>query len=116
MYKTERTSEFEQGKGDRNRYLHGASLLPGRTWGGTLCPACNALLEYARQRRDRCPHGDNKPFCSNCPIHCHKPEMRQQMRAVMRYAGPRMLLSHPIPVLRHIAETLRRKRRNANAG
>jgi len=42
--------------------------------------------------------------------------MRQQMRAVMRYAGPRMLLSHPIPVLRHIAETLRRKRRNTHAG
>jgi len=42
--------------------------------------------------------------------------MRQQMRAVMRYAGPRMLLSHPIPVLRHIEETLRRKRRNTRAG
>ena len=53
------------------------------TRGEVLCPACNALLEYARQRRDRCPHGDNKPFCSNCPIHCYKPEMRQQMRAVM---------------------------------
>ena len=22
-----------------------------------LCPACNALLEYARERRDRCQHG-----------------------------------------------------------
>lgn len=75
-----------------------------------------ALLEYARQRRDRCPHGDNKPFCSNCPIHCYKPEMRQQMRAVMRYAGPRMLLSNPILALRHMAETMRRKRRNTHAG
>ena len=50
------------------------------------------------------PHGDNKPFCSNCPIHCYKPEMRQQMRAVMQYAGPRMLLSNPILVLRHMAK------------
>ena len=82
------------------------------TRSGALCPACNALLEYAWQRRDRCPHGDNKPFCSSCLIHCYKPEMRRQMR----YAGPRMLLSHPIPVLRHIAETLRRKRRNTHAG
>ena len=86
------------------------------TRGEALCPACNALLEYAGQRRDRCPHGDNKPFCSSCLIHCYKPEMRRQMRAVMRYAGPRMLLSHPIPVLRHMAETMRKKRRNANAG
>ena len=28
------------------------------TRGGTLCPACAALLEYARERRDRCPHGE----------------------------------------------------------
>ena len=28
------------------------------TRGEALCPACNALLEYARQRRDRCPHGE----------------------------------------------------------
>ena len=28
------------------------------TRGGALCPACAALLEYARQRRDRCPHGE----------------------------------------------------------
>ena len=26
--------------------------------GEELCPACAALLEYARQRRDRCPHGE----------------------------------------------------------
>ena len=86
------------------------------TRGEALCPACAALLEYARQRRERCPHGDNKPFCPNCPIHCYKPEMRQQMCAVMLYAGPRMLLSNPILVLRHMAETMLRKRRNAHAG
>jgi len=53
-------SEIEQGRGDRNRYPHGAPVLPGRTWdkGGALCPAYAALLEYARQRRDRCPHGE----------------------------------------------------------
>ena len=28
------------------------------TRGEALCPACNALLEYARQRRDSCPHGE----------------------------------------------------------
>ena len=28
------------------------------TRGETLCPACAALLEYARQRRDSCPHGE----------------------------------------------------------
>ena len=33
------------------------------TRGGALCPACNALLEYARQRRDRCPHGEIQRCC-----------------------------------------------------
>ena len=28
------------------------------TRSGALCPACAALLEYARERRDRCPHGE----------------------------------------------------------
>ena len=32
MYKTERTSELKQGKGDRNRYPHGAPVLLGRAW------------------------------------------------------------------------------------
>ena len=27
------------------------------TRGEVLCPACHALLEYARERRDRCLHG-----------------------------------------------------------
>ena len=27
------------------------------TRGEALCPACAALLEDARERRDRCPHG-----------------------------------------------------------
>ena len=32
MHKTERTSELEQGKVDRNRYTQGAPVLPGRAW------------------------------------------------------------------------------------
>ena len=38
----------------RQRYCLGVH----GTRGGALCPACNALLEYARQRRERCPHGE----------------------------------------------------------
>ena len=32
VYKTERTSELEQGEGDRNRYPHDAPVLLGRAW------------------------------------------------------------------------------------
>ena len=81
-----------------------------------VCDSCRQLQEYAFARLDRCRFGERKPACRNCKVHCYKPEMRQQMRAVMRYAGPRMLLTHPILVLRHMEETMRRKRRNTHAG
>ena len=67
-----------------------------------LCTDCHALQAYAETRLDRCPYGQNKPTCNRCPIHCYKPDPKEQMRLVMRYAGPRMLLPHPILALRHL--------------
>ncbi|USD44104.1 nitrous oxide-stimulated promoter family protein [Vibrio sp. SCSIO 43135] len=67
-----------------------------------LCNECQALLEYAEVRLDRCPYGEAKPTCNKCPIHCYKPEPKEQMRQVMRYSGPRMLLPHPILSIRHL--------------
>lgn len=67
-----------------------------------LCVSCSELLIYAEQKLDRCPYGQDKPTCNNCPIHCYKPEPKEQMRLVMRYAGPRMLLSHPFLAIRHL--------------
>ena len=78
---------------------------------GQLCPTCQALADYARERSDHCPRMACKTFCSNCPVHCYRPEMRAQIRAVMRFSGPRMLLCHPIPALRHLALSLREKRK-----
>lgn len=67
-----------------------------------LCPRCEELLGYARIRLSRCPFGENKSTCRQCSIHCYKPEMKERMREVMRYAGPRMLLYHPVAALRHL--------------
>ena len=67
-----------------------------------LCPSCHELLDYAVLRLSRCPHGERKPYCQHCPIHCYRPEMRERMRRVMRYAGPRMLWHHPVAALRHL--------------
>nr|MBP8870902.1 nitrous oxide-stimulated promoter family protein [Bacteroides sp.] len=60
------------------------------------------LLEYAHMRLSRCPFGEKKNTCRLCTIHCYKPEMKERMREVMRYAGPRMLLYHPAAALRHL--------------
>ena len=67
-----------------------------------LCTSCQALLDYAYARLDRCPFGENKTTCQKCPIHCYKPAMREKMREVMRFSGPRMLLYHPIAAIRHL--------------
>ncbi|ARV74399.1 nitrous oxide-stimulated promoter family protein [Vibrio campbellii] len=74
---------------------------------GELCSECRELLEYAEVRLDRCPYGEDKPTCNKCPIHCYKPEPKEQMRLVMRYSGPRMLLKHPILAIRHLVHEKR---------
>lgn len=82
-----------------------------KTRRGELCEDCKALLSYVELRLSKCPHGDNKPFCSNCRIHCYKPDMRAKIKQVMRYSGPRMIFSHPIIAMKHVIETKREKKR-----
>lgn len=66
------------------------------------CLACAALLTYAQRRLERCVFGDAKPNCAKCVVHCYTKDMREQIRQVMRWAGPRMLLTHPILGIRHL--------------
>lgn len=71
------------------------------------CPRCIELIEYARKRLQHCPFQANKPTCGKCTVHCYKPEMRQTIRKVMRYAGPRMVYHHPVMALRHLLDNRR---------
>jgi hypothetical protein len=76
---------------------------------GPLCTECEALRDYARRRLGKCPFQAGKTTCAKCPVHCYEPEQRAAIRAVMRYAGPRMLLRHPILALLHLADGLRKE-------
>lgn len=78
--------------------------------GGRLCAECEELYQYAVCRLDRCPFGADKPTCAQCPIHCYKPAMRERVKTVMRYAGPRMLLRHPLLAIWHLIDGRKRKR------
>ena len=69
-----------------------------------LCPECQALMDYATRRVDRCVFGEDKPTCANCKVHCYNAEMRDRVRTVMRHAGPRMLLRHPILAIAHLID------------
>lgn len=76
---------------------------------GRICDNCHQLLSYADQRLANCPFGEDKPACNHCQVHCYSATQRQRVRAVMRYAGPRMLWRHPILSLYHLLD----KRREA---
>ncbi len=69
--------------------------------GKPLCDECGALSEYARRRLERCVFGDAKPTCANCVVHCYKAEMRERVRVMMRWAGPRMIFRHPVLAILH---------------
>lgn len=75
---------------------------------GNLCADCQELEDYALGRLARCPFAENKPVCARCAVHCYRPEMRQRVREVMRYAGPRMLLRHPLLAVRHLLDERRK--------
>jgi hypothetical protein len=73
-----------------------------------LCASCRELLDYATARLERCPFQEEKPTCAKCPIHCYQPQRREQVKAVMRYAGPRVFWRHPILSVRHFLDAYRK--------
>ncbi len=75
-----------------------------------LCQECSQLQEYADNRIDKCPHKETKTFCSNCETHCYKKEMRDKIKEVMRFSGPRMIIYHPIIAIDHLRQSIRRKK------
>lgn len=81
-------------------YCHGRHKTPR----GSFCPECEQLREYAHKRSDLCRFMETKTFCSKCSVHCYKPDMRDKIRTVMRYAGPRMIIYYPIEAVHHFFE------------
>jgi predicted amidophosphoribosyltransferase len=87
--------------------VHAMIMLTCRDLHGTkkgLCDECDELWRYARDRVERCPLLPDKPTCRNCETHCFKPSRREQIRAVMRHAGPRMAWHHPVLTVLHLID------------
>lgn len=107
-----RSVSLRERGGEMRQMREGAALRErgsGERW--DLCPECAELEAYAHARSERCPFMEEKTFCSNCTVHCYRPEMRERIRTVMRYAGPRMLFHHPVMAIRHMIESQRERRR-----
>ena len=69
-----------------------------------LCRDCIELHDYARRRLERCLFGEAKPTCVNCTVHCYKALMRERVRQVMGWAGPRMPWRHPVLAAWHLID------------
>ena len=76
---------------------------------GALCLECAGLADYALERLDKCPFQEGKTTCTKCPVHCYKPQMREKIRTVMRYSGPRMTYRHPVKALLHVYDGRRKE-------
>ena len=76
----------------------------------SLCNNCSKLLAYSLEQLDKCPYGEKKGSCKDCRTHCYKESERTKIRAVMRYAGPRMFLRHPGITIGHIRDGKWRKK------
>jgi len=78
------------------------------TTDGNLCPECAELEAYAMKRLQSCKFGEEKPVCHHCPIHCYKPDMRERIRTVMRFSGPRMILYHPLMAIWYVVNSMKK--------
>ena len=76
--------------------------------GDGLCAECWEFLDYAGGRLERCRFGAEKPVCVKRPVHCYQRVRREQARAMMRHAGPRMVWEHPVMSLRHWLDGFRK--------
>lgn len=77
---------------------------------GKMCRECQEAADYAKMRSEHCPFMEHKTFCANCMVHCYKPMMREKIREIMRYSGPRMLFYHPGMAVWHLICSIKERK------
>jgi len=65
-----------------------------------VCPECHEFLEYAFERRLRCPL-EERPSCKHCYIHCYRPGHRDKVREIMRFSGQYLIKRGRLDLLWH---------------
>lgn len=65
------------------------------------------LVDYAFRRLERCRWGTKKPNCHQCKIHCYAPDKRKQMREIMKWTGPKMIIYAPMKAMRYLINSMR---------
>ncbi|MBL8027147.1 MAG: nitrous oxide-stimulated promoter family protein [Fibrobacteres bacterium] len=68
---------------------------------GALCSNCRELLDFSIERIHACKIKSSGVVCSSCKVHCFPDSLREHIKAVMRFSGPRMIIGHPVLAVRH---------------
>lgn len=106
-------TEEKRAKEKKTISLMIAIYCKGKHKQDTLCKKCKELETYAHSRIMCCPKMETKTFCSNCKVHCYSNEMRQRIKEVMRYSGPRMLIHDPVMAISHLISSFKERRRKS---
>ena len=77
-----------------------------------LCEECGEILTYAIARLDKCTFGPLKPACNNCNVHCYSPKMREKVKEIMRFSGPKMIYKHPFLAMVHLVKEKRKTKQS----
>jgi len=77
--------------------------------GKDICEDCGAILSYCFARIEKCIFGPDKPACNTCTVHCYSPKMREQVKTIMRFSGPKMIYKHPYLAIVHLLKENRKK-------
>lgn len=72
-----------------------------------LCEDCEGLKNYSISKLNNCRYSNKKPVCKKCNTHCYNPTMKEKIKNVMRYSGPRMLFLHPLNTVYYLLKNIR---------
>ena len=67
------------------------------------------LIMKAFSHTDRCPHSFFKTFCHQCPTTCYKLTDLERIEPIMKYAGRKIMIKHPIMGLKFVINLIRSK-------
>ena len=65
-----------------------------------FCTECRDLLDYAIERRIKCPL-DPKPMCKKCPVHCYRKDLREKIKEIMKESGIAMIKRGRLDMIYH---------------
>lgn len=81
-----------------------------------LCPECFELVGVTEKRTSFCPHMAYKTYCHHCPRPCYTKALIDRIVPIMRYSGPRLMLTNPVLTYRHLKEVSRSRKLQKKAG